>query len=190
MGKVLILYKSDSGNTEKLAEFVAQGAKEVSNCEIRMLPLEKATGDDIIWCDGLAFGTPTHYGAIPWEAKKWWDDLPHTVWSHVDGKFACSFSSSGSSGGGSEILCMELLSMLLNFGFMVFGVTDYATATHSSHYGAISAAAPEKEDYQQGAVSLGRRLAEWVSFYVDKNEASHPLKQSYARRPADFAPKA
>ena len=44
----------------------------------------------------------------------------------VDGKIACAFSSSGGWGGGTEPACQSLLTVLLNFGFLVFGVTDYA----------------------------------------------------------------
>ena len=36
-------------------------------------------------------------------------------------------SASGGWGGGTELACQSLLTVLLNFGFLVFGVTDYAT---------------------------------------------------------------
>ncbi len=35
MGKVLVLYDSKSGNTEKMANLVAEGAAQVSDIEVR-----------------------------------------------------------------------------------------------------------------------------------------------------------
>ena len=59
--------------------------------------------------------------------KRFWDEdmIPH--WMEVDGKIACAFSSAGAWGGGMELACQSLLTVLMNFGFLVFGVTDYAT---------------------------------------------------------------
>jgi hypothetical protein len=34
--------------------------------------------------------------------------------------------SSGGWGGGTDLACQSLLAVLMNFGFLVFGVTDYA----------------------------------------------------------------
>ena len=49
------------------------------------------------------------------------------------------FSSSGGWGGGTELACQSLLTVLMNFGFLVFGVTDYAGKLTTAHYGAIAA---------------------------------------------------
>jgi hypothetical protein len=55
---------------------------------------------------------------------------PH--WMKVDGKIACAFSSSGGWGGGTELACQSLLTVLMNFGFLVFGVTDYLPWSNAS----------------------------------------------------------
>ena len=38
-----------------------------------------------------------------------------------------------------ELACQSVLTVLINFGFLVFGVTDYSSATLTSHYGAVTA---------------------------------------------------
>jgi NAD(P)H dehydrogenase (quinone) len=40
--------------------------------------------------------------------------------------------------GGTELACQSLLTVLINFGFLVFGVTDYASKLTTAHYGAIA----------------------------------------------------
>ena len=74
-------------------------------------------------------------GVLSWKMKRFWDEAMFDHWGKVDGKIACAFSSSGGWGGGAEIACQSLQMVLMNFGFLVFGVTDYAGKTMTCHYG-------------------------------------------------------
>ena len=47
MGKILILYDSKSGNTEKMAQFVKEGAESFGENEVRLLKVDNATHKDI-----------------------------------------------------------------------------------------------------------------------------------------------
>src|SRR5215472_1916475 len=167
MGKVLVLYDSASGNTAKMAALVAEGAANISGIEVRLRKVEEATPDDILWCDGLALGSPTNMGLLSWKMKRFWDEPMAPHWMKVDGKIACAFSSSGGWGGGTELACQSILTVLLNFGFLVFGVTDYAGKLTTLHYGAVAAREPRTEDDREACRRLGKRLAEWVAVFVD-----------------------
>jgi NAD(P)H dehydrogenase (quinone) len=162
MGNILVLYDSVSGNTKKMAEYVAEGAGSDPACTVRLRSVDDVSADDVIWSDGLAVGTPTHMGLISWKMKKFWDEEMYPHWGKIDGKIGCAFSSSGGWGGGSEIACMSILTVMLNFGFLVFGVTDYVAHQHTLHYGAVVAGEPRKENEQAACVRLGERLAKWV----------------------------
>src|SRR5262245_57690951 len=129
MGKILVLFQSASGNTAKMADFVADGAGRISGIEVRVRDVQDAVPDDIHWCDGLAVGSPTNMGVLSWRMKQFWDVAMFDHWGKVDGKIACAFSSSGGWGGGAEMTCQSLLTVLINFGFLVFGVTDYSGKT-------------------------------------------------------------
>ena len=83
MGKVLILYDSASGNTAKMAELVAAGAVGIQGIEVRMRRIEEASADDVLWCDGLAVGSPTNMGLLSWKMKRFWDE-PMAPWRVVD----------------------------------------------------------------------------------------------------------
>ena len=183
MGHILVLYYSETGHTQEMAELVAEGAEKVTGIEVRSKSIDEATLEDLHWCDGLALGAPTHLASIPWKMKKWWDDLTKPAWGKIDGKFGCAFSSAGGLGGGPELACMELLTILMNFGFMVFGITDYVAPLHTLHYGAALPGRPKTESEKDICRRLGLRLAEWVAFYVDCNKDVNPLQAEYNRFP-------
>src|SRR5271168_780225 len=91
MGKVLVLYDSASGNTAKMAGLVAEGAGIIPGIEVRLRKVEEATADDVLWCDGLALGSPTNMGLLSWKMKRFWDETMAPHWMKVDGKIACAF---------------------------------------------------------------------------------------------------
>ena len=181
MGKVLVLYDSASGNTAKMAGLVAEGAGSIPGIEVRLRNLDQATADDVLWCDGLALGSPTNMGLLSWKMKRFWDEVMAPHWMKVDGKIGCAFSSSGGWGGGAEIACQSLQMVLMNFGFLVFGVTDYAGKITTCHYGAIAAKEPRDAEVKDACRLLGRRLAEWVAVVADGRRDQHPLAKPESR---------
>lgn len=64
MGNVLVLYYSKDGNTRKMANYVAEGVTQIPDIEVRLKSIDEANRDDVIWCDGLALGSPTHLGTV------------------------------------------------------------------------------------------------------------------------------
>ncbi|MBN1302789.1 MAG: flavodoxin family protein [Anaerolineales bacterium] len=183
MGNVLVQYYSETGHTREMAELVALGASQVNGIDVRLKSIDQSTLEDVDWCHGIALGAPTHLGSIPWKLKKWWDEAVETQWGKIDGKFGCAFSSAGGLGGGPELTCMGLLTILMNYGFLVFGVTDYVAPMMTLHYGAALPGHPKTQTEKDLCIRLGVRLAEWVSCYVDRNDSYHPLKASYKRSP-------
>lgn len=183
MGKVLVQYHSQTGNTQKMAEFVAEGARKIPGIEVRLKTVVESEFDDLLWMDGIALGAPTHLGSIPWKMKKFWDEASGEVWGKIDGKFGCAFSSAGGLGGGPEVTCLGLLTILMNYGIMTFGVTDYVAKQRTLHYGAAIPGEPRTKAEKDICRRLGLRLAEWVSYYVDKKVGSHPQVTQYKRFP-------
>ena len=174
MGNVLVLYDSKSGNTATMADHVTRGAESVEGIAVRRLSVEEASADDIFWCDGLAVGSPTYVGTVSWRMKRFWDEVVPQAWGQVDGKIGCAFSSSGGWGGGTELACLSLHTILMNFGFLVFGVPDYVGEAFTLHHGAIVAREPTREAEIAACQRLGQRLAQWVAVYVDGREQHRP----------------
>lgn len=182
MGKILVLYYSQEGHTRKMADLVAEGASSLPDTEVRLRSVHEASREDVIWCEGLALGSPTYLGTVSSEMKKFWEDLLPD-WQKLDGKIGCAFSSEGGWGGGAELTCQALLTIMMNFGFLVFGVTDYTGKQFTAHYGSTQAGEPREDREKESCRRLGRRLAEWVAVYVEGRKDLHPLNDLYPRNP-------
>jgi NAD(P)H dehydrogenase (quinone) len=174
MNRILVLYDSNTGNVAKMAALVAEGAGTISETEVRLRSVADATADDVLWCDAIAVGSPTNMGVLSWKMKRFWDETMRPHWMHIDGKIGCAFSSAGGWGGGMELACQSILTVLMNFGFLVFGVTDYAAKGLTLHYGAVTAKEPRCEESYAACRLLGRRLAEWSATLVHGRKDQHP----------------
>ena len=186
--KILVLYDSFTGNVEQMARLVADGALEMAGVEVRLRKVDgegelRAAPEDVLWADGLAVGSPTNMGLLSWKMKRFWDDDMRPHWMKIDGKIGCAFSSAGGWGGGMELACQSILTLLVNFGFLVFGVTDYASRDLTLHYGAVSAKAPADEAAKGACRLLGHRLAAWTAVCVHGVASAHPGLMLAERRP-------
>lgn len=177
-----MLYDSRSGNVAKMAQFVAEGARRITDTEVRLRSVDEAKAADVIWCDGLAVGSPTNMGVLSWKMKQFWDEEMREHWMAIDGKIACAFSSAGGWGGGMELACQSILTVLMNFGFLVFGVTDYVSRGLTLHYGAVTPKEPRSDESQEACRLLGQRLAEWTATFAHGRKDEHPSKKMAARQ--------
>jgi len=177
LGNVLVLYDSRTGNTRKMAELVAEGAMRVKGTEVRLKFVEEASKEDVLWCHGMAVGTPTNMGIVSWRLKRFFDDVIGDLWGKIDGKIGCAFSSSGGWGGGNEVACLSVLYMLINYGFLVFGLTDYTGRGFTLHYGAVVAGEPRTEAEKEACLRLGKRLAQFVAaLYEGRSELIEKIR--------------
>lgn len=183
MIQILVLFDSKSGNTARMAELVAEGARQISDTEVRLKSVEEATVEDVEWCEGIAVGSPTNMGILSWRMKRFWDDVAGAKWMEMDGKIGCAFSSAGGWGGGMELACQSILTVLMNYGFLTFGVTDYSGKKTTLHYGAVAAKEPREEEIREACRILGRRLAEWVAVMFHGRKAEHPNNKMADRLP-------
>ena len=67
MNKILVIFDSATGHTEKMAHLIAEGAHRISETGVRIKSVEEATAEDVLWCDGLAVGSPTNMGILSWK---------------------------------------------------------------------------------------------------------------------------
>jgi len=106
MAKVLIVYHSLGGNTKKMAEAVAAGAKEVAGTEVTVKTGLEATIDDLLTCDAVALGSPDYFSYMAGGLKDFLDRTYYPSQGKVAGKPAVAF---GSAGGPPEVVlkCVE-----------------------------------------------------------------------------------
>jgi len=62
MAKILVVYDSRSGHTEKMAFAVAEGAKQISRVEVVVKKVDRTSVEGLLSTDGIIMGSPTYYG--------------------------------------------------------------------------------------------------------------------------------
>lgn len=119
--KISIVYFSESGNTEKAAGFVAEGARSVPGTEVRCFNLKNPDTWDASFINessAVIFGTPTYYGNMCWQLKKWFDtDRSVKLGGKLGGVFATENSPNG---GGAELAIMTTINHMLVCGMMAY----------------------------------------------------------------------
>ncbi len=193
--KILVLFYSFTGNAAALARVVAEGAAAVANTEVvvKQIPeylskeffadkpglkairegIDKefpvATVEDFVSADGVAIGTPTHFGSFAAQVKVFIDSLtPAWLKGKLVNKPAAVFCTAGSIHGGEEAALISLMIPLLNLGMVPIGIPYPIQGEDSdfdagSPYGAVYVSGHKKrpltEADKKTARILGMRLA-------------------------------
>lgn len=187
MVKILILYYSRDGSTAEMANLIARGVESVKDAEavLRTVPeisavCEKtansipdkgaiyATLDDLKSCDGLALGSPTHFGNMA-SPLKYFLDGTTALWfsGALTGKPAGVFTSTSSLHGGQETTLLSMMLPLIHHGMLLLGLPYSETALRETTSGgtpygpsrATSDDMPVTEQEKMLCLALGARLA-------------------------------
>ncbi len=153
MAKVLVIYDSKSGNTEKMAQAVADGAKS-AGAEVLLKKVDEAKVEDLLWADGIVVGSPNHFGSMTDNLKRFFRESVR-VRRKLENKVGAAFTSTGTAGGGAETTIFSILQAMMIHGMIVAGDPMDATG----HYGAIAVGAPDDKE-KDICFKLGRRVAE------------------------------
>lgn len=101
MTRILIVYHSQTGNTQILAEAVAEGARSIENVEVFLKKATEAVMHDLLAADGLAFGTPENFGYMSGMLKDFFDRTYAGAHDRVLRKPYVAFISAGNDGAGA-----------------------------------------------------------------------------------------
>lgn len=157
--KVLVVYDSLTGNVEEMAVAVAEGAREAGGL-VTVKRVDEVDMDEISSYDDFAFGSPTHCGNMSSKMNEFFNHkLQARYWGKLKYKVAVAFTSSGGLGGGNEMTLWSIISMIIDFGMMTFGIPDYISSGVTMHYGAVAVGRPD-ENSLIASRTLGRRLVE------------------------------
>ena len=175
--RVLVVYDSVTGNVESMAEAVAEGVRDRGGC-VDVRRVKEFDLDSVPLYDGFAFGSPTHCGTMSAKMNAFFNEGLHPrYWGRLRGKVGVAFTSSGGLGGGNEVTLMSLLSVILNFGMITFGVPDYVSRDVTLHYGAVSIKGPG-EDSLAACRLLGGRLVEYCAALKNGWSSVFPERES------------
>jgi len=153
--KVLIVYDSRTGNTEKMAKAVAEGV-DAEGVGVEVKKVDEASVDELPEFDGLILGSPVYYG-LPSGKLKDFIDASVKYHGKLEGKVGAAFASSGGTHSGAESAIIAMIEALLIHGMVVQGTSG------RNHYGAASVGAPEDAD-----IETCRKLGQKVANLVEK----------------------
>jgi len=151
--KILVVYDSRTGNTEKMAHAVAEGVKG-AGVEPVVRKVDEANVDELLQVQGLILGSPVYYG-LPSAKIKAFIDESVKFHGKLEGLVGGAFCSAGGTHTGSETTIMALLEALMIHGMVVQGTSS------KNHYGAASVGAPDDDDVEV-CHRMGERLAKLV----------------------------
>ncbi|WP_294255576.1 NAD(P)H:quinone oxidoreductase [uncultured Sphingomonas sp.] len=145
MTKILVLYYSSYGHLAKMADAVAEGARNAgAEVDVRRVAetapadVAQAAGfrvdeshplfDDpnqLAQYDGIIVGSPTRFGRMASQMAAFWDKAGG-VWfqGQLNGKVGAAFTSTASQHGGQETTLFSILTNLIHFGMTIVGL-DY-----------------------------------------------------------------
>lgn len=159
---VLIVFYTRHGNTAKMAEAVAQGARK-ENANVKLMRIADDVPIDIIrrdeaWhqkhqelekkyppmdpfsiikemekSDAIIFGSPTRFGNMAHEMKKMWD-LSTDLWFNgkLIGKVGGVFTGASSVHGGQETTALSMMFPMLHQGMIIAGPSYDTKELHES----------------------------------------------------------
>ena len=122
--KILIVYTTSIGNTQKMAQAVADGVNSVKEAEVILKSSDEATIDDVRACDALILGSPIRHRTADARIKKFIEDTLEQLWltDEVVGKVGGVFSVGGGygdMGAGCELAQLGMLSAMAACGMVL-----------------------------------------------------------------------
>lgn len=158
--EVLVAYYSRSGNTEKMAEAVAAGARTVEGTHVLLKRVGEVTADELFAADAIIVGSPVYWSNMAGEVKTFFDNWQFKFGVFPDfkmkNKVGAAFATGGQISSGKEVTMLSMLAAMLgNYMIVVSGGGAFgASATTEGDSPGIN------EQELTNARALGMRVAE------------------------------
>ena len=123
--RILIAYHSETGNTEKLAAAVKEGAASVQGVTVVLRKVGSVTDEEIVSADGIILGTPVQWGNLSAPAKQFLDRTGAALGkagnTYGEGRTAAVFCTAGSPANGQEMARLGAIAAFLGMRFAILG---------------------------------------------------------------------
>jgi NAD(P)H dehydrogenase (quinone) len=162
--KVLVAYVSRTGNTAKMAQGVAEGARAVQRTMVELKSVDSVTADDLFSADAVVVGSPVYWSNMAGEVKTFFDNWQLKFGVFPDfkmrNKVGAAFATGGQISSGKELTLLTILAAMLGNQMIVVGGGGAFGASATTE-----GDSPGIDDKELGAAKeLGRRVAEvtWI----------------------------
>lgn len=169
---VLVVYHSESGNTEQMAKAVYNGASSLEGVEVILLESSETMVEDLLNADAIIVGSPVYNANVSPEISRFIASWPFEG-EPLKNKIGAAFVTAGGISAGEEIVQMNILQSMLVFGMIVVGGPDWtqpfgaSAITSEVPFGTGNGYGIEKQFLDKGE-ALGRRVAEIAIQYVNE----------------------
>ena len=145
--RILVVYYSMYGHIDRMAQAIAEGAKEVSGAEVVIRRVPETLSQEVLAkmgaleaqkamshvpvcavqelesADAVIFGTPTRFGNMCGQMRQFLDATGQ-LWAKgaLIGKVGSVFASSNTQHGGQESTILSFHNTLLHHGFVIVGL--------------------------------------------------------------------
>jgi len=152
--KILVVYDSKTGHTEKMALSVARGA-EAAGAKVMVKRAEAVKMQELLDVDGIVMGSPTYFGQMSSRLKHIIDDSIE-LHTRMTGKVGAAFTNSGGTASGAETTLLSIIQAMLIHGMIVQGNAEM------QHYGVAAQGEPKPRDLK-ACEELGAQVAQLIS---------------------------
>lgn len=166
---VLIVYHSETGNTEMMAKAVQEGAMQVERVAVVLKRVTDASTEDLLNADAIIVGSPVYNANVSPPVSEFIASWPFEE-QLLKGKLGAAFVTAGGVSSGEELTQMNILQSMLIFNMIVMGGPDWSTP-----FGASAIRGddffPYDEEMHPGFLkkgeALGKRVAETAKKMFD-----------------------
>ena len=158
--KVLVAYHSLTGNTERIAESVVEGAKSVPGATVVLKRVGQVTAEDLFSSDAVIVGSPVYWSNMSGEVKTFFDNWQFKFGVFPEfkmkNKVGAAFATGGQISSGKEVTMLTILAAMLGNQMIVVsgGGAFGASATTEGDSPGI-----DKKELAD-AKALGQRVAD------------------------------
>jgi NAD(P)H dehydrogenase (quinone) len=167
--KILVVFASETGRTQRVAEAVAEGARE-GGAEVDLVPAADATDAALLEADAIALGSAVHMGSLASSMAAFFErTVPLWVQGALHGKLGAAFVTASKGGrGGGELALLALHAFLAEHGLLLATLPNRLEGFRESgcHWGTLVETHPPEgppgptEAQLAAARAQGRYLAE------------------------------
>lgn len=115
--KILVTYHSFSGNTERMAEAVVEGARSVPNTVVVLRRVNLVTAEDLFSSDAVIVGSPVYWSNMSGEVKTFFDNWQFKFGVFPEfkmkNKVGAAFATGGQVSSGKEVTMLTILAAML-----------------------------------------------------------------------------
>ena len=158
--RILIVYYSRRGATERMAQEVAAGARSAPGAEVVLKRVEEVEAKDLLDADGIVVGSPVYFGSMAAAVKTFFEDWQFRFDFYparpLRGKVGAVFATGGQGAGGRELTMLGMLTAMLHQWMLVVSGESPIGASAATE---IKPIALDQNELAE-AHALGRRVAE------------------------------